>query len=120
MITTRVEAAHEDDRGTIADLFDGQVDAVTRVDTKAGSVRGNHLHKETRQWTYVHSGCLLISTGAETTVVGPGDLVLNEPGEPHAWQALEDTVCIVFVQGPRAGHEYESDTYRLGQPLIVA
>lgn len=116
-----VEAAHKDDRGSITDLIVGHgcVDAVTVVRSKAGAVRGNHYHDETRQWAYVVSGRLLVTDGVGTAVVGPGGIVRDEPGEPHAWKALEDTVCVVFVQGPRAGDGYESDTIRLEEPIFT-
>jgi hypothetical protein len=44
--------------------------------------------------------------------------VKHEPGVPHAWKALEDTDCLVFTRGPRSGEDYESDTYRLEEPLL--
>jgi quercetin dioxygenase-like cupin family protein len=109
----------EDDRGTITDLIEKPIHAVTRIHTQAGAIRGNHLHKRTTQWAYVISGSLLVSTGAQEMVVGPGEMVVNEPGEPHAWKALADTDCLVFTHGPRSGSEYESDVFRLGEPLLV-
>jgi hypothetical protein len=45
-------------------------------------------------------------------------MVEHKPGMPHAWKALEDTVCLVFTKGPRSGEGYESDTYRLDDPLL--
>jgi quercetin dioxygenase-like cupin family protein len=111
---------HTDHRGTITDLVTGRgcVDAVTIVHTKAGSIRGNHLHPNTRQAAHIVSGRLFVTDGKNELELGPGDTVIDEPGEPHAWHALEDTVCVVTVQGPRAGKEYESDTIRLAIPLI--
>jgi len=113
------ETAFEDDRGTISDLFEEHRSGVTRVRTKAGAIRGNHLHKLTTQWTYVLSGRLRVTTGEQEIEVGPGEMVINKPGEPHAWDALEDTDCIVIARGPRAGRNYESDTYRLEEPLFA-
>jgi quercetin dioxygenase-like cupin family protein len=45
-------------------------------------------------------------------------MVVEEPGVPHAWKALGDTVCLVFTRGPRSGADYESDTTRLDKPLL--
>ena len=112
-----------DHRGTITDLL-GPVDAVTEIVTKAGAVRGNHVHHATVQWTYVASGRLL--TALQTTdggapiltEHGPGDLIEEPAGLPHAWKALEDTVVLVFTKGPRSGSAYESDTERLRVPLL--
>jgi quercetin dioxygenase-like cupin family protein len=106
-----------DERGVIQDLV-GEVDSITEIFTVAGAVRGNHVHRLTTQWTYVVSGNLLIVDGATNIVVGPSLMVEHKPGTPHAWKALEDTVCLVFTKGPRSGEGYESDTYRLDDPLL--
>jgi len=108
----------EDARGLIEDLLVEPLDSVTRIFTKAGAVRGNHIHRETTQFTYVVSGHLLVAArllGAETIVrqVGPGELVAEAPGIAHAWKALEDCTCLVFTRGPRSGEGYEGDTERL-------
>jgi quercetin dioxygenase-like cupin family protein len=109
---------HADGRGDITDLA-GRVDAVTVVRTKEGAVRGNHFHSHTDQWTYVASGRLFVTDGKREEEVGPGGVVYDRPGSPHAWRALKDTVCVVFVKGPRAGDNYEADTTRLETPLIA-
>jgi quercetin dioxygenase-like cupin family protein len=119
MLVKTIEAAFEDDRGTITDLIENPDYAVTIVKSHAGAVRGNHLHKETSQWAYVLSGRLLVSNGDYDAQVEAGQMVFNPMGEPHAWQALEDTVCVVFALGPRAGRNYEQDTYRLEEPILA-
>lgn len=108
----------DDERGFIQDLI-GKVDAVTLIHTVEGAVRGNHVHLQTKQWTYVIRGSLCVVGAKEEAVVGPGEMVVHEPGEPHAWKALEDTDCLAFVRGPRAGVDYESDTYKVTPPLIA-
>jgi quercetin dioxygenase-like cupin family protein len=108
----------EDGRGKIQDLIDGPIDSVTRITTVAGAVRGNHFHKQTTQWTYVISGSLLVSNGLER-LMGPGEIVVDRPGQPHAWKAIEDTDCLVFTRGPRSGENYEQDTFRLETPLLA-
>lgn len=113
----------EDARGVIQDILaDGPLDAVTRIFTRAGAVRGNHYHAETIQWCYVLSGKLLVATrppaGIAHHVYGPGELACEEPGVAHAWKALEDTDVLVFTRGPRSGENYESDVTRLEVPLL--
>lgn len=114
----------EDERGVIQDLLGGRpVDAVTEIFTRKHAVRGNHIHKNTIQWTYVVSGHLymvykdgqgiLHSRGARQ-----GDLVEEPAGFAHAWKAMEDTRVLVFTRGPRSGAAYESDTTRLDTPLL--
>ena len=106
----------EDERGVIQDLF-GSTDAITQIWTKAGAVRGNHVHKHTTQWTFVVSGRMTFAwtedDGVHTREAGPCELITERAGVPHAWKALEDTVVLVITQGPRSGEAYESDTWRL-------
>jgi quercetin dioxygenase-like cupin family protein len=112
----------EDDRGVIADLIAEPLDGVTRIFTRKGAVRGNHVHRETTQWTYVVSGSLVMSHRKPgdslpvTWTVEPGELVCDNPGVAHAWRALEDTVVLVFTRGPRSGANYEDDVHRLHGP----
>lgn len=107
-----------DERGVIQDLLVEPVDSVTRIHTVKGAVRGNHVHHRTTQWTYILSGSLLVVSGDSETVAGPGDMLIDLPGVPHAWKALVDTDVLVFTQGPRSGANYESDTDRLEVSLI--
>lgn len=121
---------YEDDRGIIQDLIAGPLDAVTEIFTRAGSVRGNHIHNHTYQWTYVVSGRLLVATEEKLSYdagtiqgvlhsedeFGPRQMTCDRPGIAHAWKALEDTVVLVFTRGPRSGASYESDVVRLAEP----
>jgi quercetin dioxygenase-like cupin family protein len=112
----------EDVRGTIDDILPGPIDVVTRIFTRAGHVRGNHVHEQTVQWTYVVSGRMMTvlqyPDERQMEIREPGALFCEPAGLPHAWQALEDTVVLVLTRGPRAGAAYESDTRRLDLPLI--
>lgn len=112
----------EDERGVILDLL-GPVDAITRISTRKGAIRGNHVHHRTTQWTYVVSGRLLVrwdGPGGQTDrVVMPDEMVTEEAGIPHAWKALENAVVLVFTKGPRSGEAYETDTVRLDVPLLT-
>ncbi|HEX7992923.1 MAG TPA: cupin domain-containing protein [Streptosporangiaceae bacterium] len=119
MLKTSLVAAFEDDRGTITDLIEDAAYAVTVVKSNKGAIRGNHLHKLTDQWAYVLSGRLRVASGIGEVTAEAGDMVYTPPGEPHAWEALEDTVCVVFTLGPRSGSNYESDTYRLTEPILT-
>jgi quercetin dioxygenase-like cupin family protein len=111
----------EDNRGVIQDLL-GSIDAVTEIFTKAGCVRGNHVHENTVQYTYVVSGLLFARHGTPEShtddMLKPGDMLTETAGVPHAWKAMEDTWVLVFTRGPRSGEAYESDTKRLSVPLI--
>jgi len=116
----------EDHRGTIKDiLFREPVDHVTVIHSRKGVVRGNHYHKETWQWAYITEGSIrylwrLGDGKVEETILKAGDLILTAALEHHALEALEDSTFFVFTRGPRGGQDYESDTYRLDQPLTTS
>ncbi|MBF0166118.1 MAG: cupin domain-containing protein [Alphaproteobacteria bacterium] len=123
MLLTHPAINFEDARGAIKDiLFREPVDHVTVITSRAGVVRGNHYHNETVQWVYLASGSMKSLTrkgngNVEVTALKPGDLILTEAGEQHALEALEDSTFFVFTRGPRGGQDYESDTFRLDEPL---
>jgi quercetin dioxygenase-like cupin family protein len=113
-----------DERGEIKDLLrDVHLDAVTLIRTHKGCVRGNHIHKDTEQYTYMIEGRVRWrargSDGSlQEFLVGPGDLVLSPANEAHAMIAEEEAAFLVFTRGPRSGARFESDTYRLEDPLL--
>lgn len=115
---------HEDERGVIRDVTTEHWDAATRIFTRAGAIRGNHYHKATWQMTLLLSGCLRVVTETDEArreffLRSEEWLLLTPPNERHAWQAVEDTTVIVLTRGPRSGENYESDTFRLEEPLIA-
>ncbi len=109
----------EDQRGSIRDVFAaGAPDCVTLIASKKGAVRGNHYHRESSQYAFVVSGRMTAFVQSKTGEIekremGPGDMVLHEPNEPHAYLALEDTVFLAFASGIRKGSDYEKDTHRV-------
>lgn len=111
-----------DHRGKIQDLL-GPVDAVTEIYTKASAVRGNHIHQHTTQYTYVCWGELraawIEDDGVHEKTYGPGSLITEPAGIPHAWKAESDCMVLVFTKGPRSGEAYESDTQRLAVPILT-
>src|SRR5208282_4618017 len=111
----------KDERGIIVDILEN-IDSVTIIHSYAGAIRGNHYHKETHQWTYIVSGKTRVVTQVNGATRGDvvesaGALIYHAPGTQHAFQAIEDTKWLVFTRGPRKGKDYESDTYRLEEPL---
>lgn len=119
-----IASQFEDERGKIADLLVNEsIDAITQITFAESAVRANHYHKHTTQWTYVVSGKLTYASGpldgpiVEETIEA-GDFVVAEPNELHAFKALVKSEIFVFTKGPRAGFDYEKDTFRLEEPLL--
>lgn len=121
---------HQDQRGTIRDIFvSSPKDHCTIISSKAGAVRANHFHKLSTQYTYVVSGAMTMVVqkvdengqligSPQTTHMVEGDLATHVPYEAHAFRAEGDSVILAFADGVRGGEHYESDVYRLQQPLI--
>ena len=116
----RIEPVHTDNRGYIADiLYKHPVDHVGVIDTVAGSIRGNHYHKQSIQHMLITKGSLeywykpVDSTEpAKCVLLREYDFVTTTPGEIHALRMLVDNQFIVLTEGMRGGIDYEADTFR--------
>jgi dTDP-4-dehydrorhamnose 3,5-epimerase-like enzyme len=125
MIQENKKPNFTDDRGTIMDIFVNRpFEHCVIVRSRKGSVRGNHYHKLSFQCDFMVSGKMAVfsrkegSDVIEERVVGPNEWVEWEKSEVHEFIALDDDVAFVtFVNGPRGGDNYESDTFRLPVPL---
>lgn len=119
----KIKINHKDKRGSITDLLEKKnINAITLITQKKGSVRGNHFHKKTIQWNYVLKGKLELYTKKKNrmirTILSKGEFAVTVKNESHAIMALQNTEFLVFTQGPRGGKEYENDTYRLKNLLV--
>jgi len=114
---------HEDQRGKIIDLIENRnINSTTYISFNKDAVRANHFHKKTTQWNYVISGKIKLVTQIDEEpineiILEKGDLVMTIPFEKHALVGIEKSELLVFTEGPRAGKDYESDTFRLDKPL---
>lgn len=118
------KVSFKDFRGEITDLIQNEkINSVTLITIKKGAIRGNHFHKKTSQWNYIVSGKMRLVTKMpnkkiKKILLKPGDLAMTFPGELHALMGVQNCKCLVFTRGPRAGKNYESDTYRLKKSLV--
>ena len=123
MKVDRIQYTKKDERGEITDIMvKEQIEYVTLITSVKGSVRGNHFHKKTDQWVYILEGEMKMLTQVPdgpviSTILQKGDLAKTGPMERHSMIALEDSAFMVFTRGPRGGDDYETDTYRLSEPL---
>jgi quercetin dioxygenase-like cupin family protein len=120
-----LNAAYIDSRGSITDLISNEdINAVTIITFSIGAIRANHYHKKTIQWNYVLSGSVKLVTqipGEEMVekVLSKGDFAVTRENESHALQGVTDAEVLILTKGPRAGSQYENDTFRLDKPLII-
>jgi quercetin dioxygenase-like cupin family protein len=125
MKVSQLGPVFEDERGVITDIVQHTpFDSVTIISCVKGSIRGNHYHKESVQFTYVMSGEMralsqMPGEAVESKDLTEGHLLESPALERHALHALEDSLLLVITRGPRGGKNYEDDTYRV-EPLQVA
>jgi hypothetical protein len=116
-----------DERGTITDIFvDRPFSHSVLIHSRKGAVRGNHYHQQSYQCDLVIQGRMAIfgrkkdSDIIEERIAGPNDWSEWGFGDVHEFIALDDEVIFIsFVNGTRAGTDYENDTFRIPTPLHV-
>ena len=123
MKLTKIKCTQQDQRGSITDIIEQlEFNGATMIFSKAGSIRGNHYHKQSIQHIYVLEGKMIsrskkIDEEMIEVVVGKGDLISHDHYEAHMFEAIEDTTFLVLSAGLRTGKDYEKDTYRLEVPI---
>jgi quercetin dioxygenase-like cupin family protein len=122
MIIHQIKVAHQDERGAISDILQQvAVDCVTLITITKGSIRGNHYHKDSIQYSYVLSGEVIAYTQipnqkVEKSILKPGDMLESPVMERHSIHGVDDTsVLLILTKGPRGGGRYEEDTFRVPQ-----
>ena len=122
MIVHKIKIAHQDERGTISDILQQvDVDCVTLITITKGSIRGNHYHKDSIQYSYVLSGEVVAYTQmpnkkVEKSILKSGDMLESPIMERHSLHGVGDnSVLLILTKGPRGGGQYEEDTFRVSQ-----
>jgi dTDP-4-dehydrorhamnose 3,5-epimerase-like enzyme len=114
----------KDVRGTIMDIFVNEpYEHTVIIYSNKGAVRGSHYHKKSVQADFMLFGKMMAYSRKkgrkkiEKNLLTQNDVTRWEKGEAHQFIALTDCAFLSFVNGPRGGDKYESDTYRLKIPL---
>lgn len=120
-----IKPVHADKRGEIIDILTKtDIDSVTIVTFNVNAIRANHYHKYTTQWNYVLTGEIeyysmnMIDRKIEKKVLHAGHLIVSPPNTAHALKANQKSKILILTKGPRSGDNYETDTFRLMEPLI--
>lgn len=89
---------HEDDRGSLVQLFHEGWRQVNVVSSKGGTVRGGHYHKNNREAFYIINGScevtLALNGEQQTRTFKAGDFFAIEPNTGHTFKYLEDTLLV--------------------------
>ena len=54
----------------------------------------------------------------KSLILKAGEIAVTTPYEQHALVGVTNCKLLVFTKGPRGGKEYETDTFRLKNPLV--
>jgi dTDP-4-dehydrorhamnose 3,5-epimerase-like enzyme len=111
----------KDERGEIIKLLEGvSIDSVLLIDSKAGTVRGNHYHRRDSHYCYVVRGKLEYywrpagsTTPPERMIISAGQMFYTPPMVEHAMRFVKDTIFLAFTSCPRDQQSYEEDTVRV-------
>lgn len=114
------ELPFEDHRGVIQPLVDAPMGGCALINSKAGSVRANHYHREDWHYVYVVSGEIEYHHrevgSAEPPVVerfGAGAMFHSPPMVEHAMYFPVDTSFVVLSHLSRPKEAYEEDVVRV-------
>lgn len=120
VIIKKIEPVATDDRGSIYDILEAEVNHVGYVTFTKGAVRGKHYHKKSTQYSYVVSGEIELITrnvaeGSKITKVAmtAGDFAAIPPMVIHTYKGLTDAVMLDLTTESRLGSGYEDDTVRV-------
>ena len=94
-------------------LITGERMMLTHVYLKKGCVVPRHSH-DNEQFTYILEGALRFwsgNDGAETFVLGPGEVLVIPPNVPHKAEAVEDTLDVDVFCPPRQDWIDKTDSY---------
>ena len=92
--------AFKDERGTIQNVLNRDIKAVSLITSKKGTERSNHWHKTDWHFLYVLQGKMkysersLDSSYVKVFIVEQGEMVFTKPGLVHKTEFLEDTVLM--------------------------
>lgn len=119
------EVSFKDERGEIIDILkDKPVEHVTMITSKKGSLRGNHYHKKSWEYTFLIEGKMKVAIRdidkkkIEFVTMSAGDMFVSPPGQIHALKAEEDSKFMIFVHSPKGVKKYKGDTFRPEENIL--
>jgi quercetin dioxygenase-like cupin family protein len=115
------QATFTDARGRIISLPEFRSAGALVIESRAGAVRGNHLHQHESHLQHMLSGTMIyLERSADGALysarVGPGQGVVSERGVAHCSVFTEDSVFVVLSDTDRTGDKYENEIVRV-EPL---
>lgn len=114
-----LDEGFKDERGAIQNLLLSPIGSVAVIDSKAGTVRSNHWHRENWHYLYVLSGSMkyleknVDGSDLKEIMCKAGDLIFTGPNKIHRTEFLEDTILLSFGKTPKDHENHEKDLVRV-------
>jgi quercetin dioxygenase-like cupin family protein len=99
--------------GITRQMLSGANTTVARIFLERGAIVPRHSHVN-EQFTMILSGALKFTFDNRELVVYSGEILYIPPNEPHAAEALEDTVDVDFFCPRREDWINKTDAYLRG------
>jgi quercetin dioxygenase-like cupin family protein/SAM-dependent methyltransferase len=116
----KIEPVFMDKRGVITDLLNEPIGHVGLIITEKDTIRANHYHKLSTQYSYILSGIfeVLLARSDDTknvkkVFVKEGELIIIPPKVIHRFRAIERAVMVDMISESRDGRNYEDDVFRV-------
>lgn len=115
---TSIKPVFRDARGSITDLLNCKLGHVGLITSKKGSVRGCHMHKKSKQFTFVLSGRFRVDLAkkpgvrARRVILAKNTMIAIDPWVIHRFQALAAGVLVDMISTSRRDNLYEKDVFR--------
>jgi len=116
----KIKPIHSDKRGNIIKVAEDEITSVLLINSKKGSVRANHYHKNDTHYMYLLSGKMRYVTKSlkgksarkQSVVLKPGEIVFTPKMLAHAMIALVDSQFLALTKKSRKKAAYENDTVK--------
>tara|TARA_B100001057_G_scaffold497368_1_gene601308 strand:+ start:820 stop:1224 length:405 start_codon:yes stop_codon:yes gene_type:complete len=132
MTKKKLKISSKDSRGEIIDIFQNKkYEHATIVTFKKNSIRGNHFHKKSTQYSLILSGKFISKEvkidskhsyqkkNIKTMKLNEYNYIIHKPNYAHTFKCLSSKgKLLAFTKGLRGGVNYEKDTFRLKKNLI--
>ena len=119
----KIKEPFVDDRGLIQSLVsldEPKIQSAVMIESKKGSVRANHYHKEDWHYCYLITGSIDyyyrdVDDTSEPTVIRikPGEVFYTPAMLEHAMYFNEDSVFLTLGGDTRSPEAYEDDLVRV-------
>lgn len=107
-----------DVRGSIQNLITNGVESVAVIESKKGSIRSNHWHKDNSHYLYIVSGEIKYSerdldgSNRKEDIYKSGQMIFTGPNKVHKVEMLSDTIMISLAPKSNAPEDHNQDTVK--------